>query len=331
MNRLSRLRLWRAALAGVIAACAGAPSPAWSQGFPTRPLRIIEQFNNGAPGDVLFRVIAVQVGELLGQPVIVDSRSGAGGVVAAGAVVRSAADGYTLFGGNSTVPVVSVVLSKTPPPFDPGKDLIPLTTVADIATLLVANASLPANNLREVIEYAKANPGKVSYGSTGIGSPQHLAGEEINVLTGAGMMHVPYKTSPVLDAASGALQLSFAVSAQAMPLIKTGKVKLVAVLADSRFAPMPEVPTIAEALPGFDSPPRWTGLFVPAGVPAPIVRRLHADFVRAINSPEGRARILDTGFEPMTNKSPEEFAALIKSQIELVARIVKTARIPKSD
>ena len=319
------------AWACLAASGASVPGAAFAQAFPSKPTRLITQFGPGAPGDLIARLVAQQLSEVTGQPVVVDNRVGAGGVLALTAVARAAPDGYTLSVSNSTVPVVSVVLAKTPPPFDPVKDLTPVTIVGDIATLIVASSTLPQNSLREVIDFAKSNPGKISYGTTGVGGPQHMAGEQIRLLTGADLTHIPYKTSPVLDAASGALQLAFVVSAQALPLIKAGKVKLVAVLADSRFRLMPEVPTVTEVVPGFEPPPRWTAMFAPGGLPPAILHRLHADIVKGMGSPQGRTRTIDLGFEPLTSKSPEEFAAQVHREIELVARIAKAANIPKTD
>jgi tripartite-type tricarboxylate transporter receptor subunit TctC len=197
--------------------------------------------------------------------------------------------------------------------------------------LVVANAALPFNNVKELVEYAKSNPGKVNYGTTGVGTSMHLSGEQMSQLTGAPMTHIPYKTSPVLDAASGALQLAFVVGAQGLPLIKSGKVKLITLMAPSRFKPLPDVPLINEVLPNFETPPQWTGLLGPGNLPPAIVRRLFTETVRGLNSPEGRARVMDVGFEPMVSKSPEEFAAAIRQQQELVLRIARSAGIPKLD
>ena len=304
---------------------------AWSQAYPTKPIRTIVQFNPGTPGDLIARVAAQVMTENLGQPVIVENRTGAGGVVAVGAVARATSDGYTLLVSNASVPAVLPVLSKNPLPFDTQKDLTPITIIGDIAMLIVANPALPFNNLKELVEYAKANPGKVNYGTTGVGTSMHLSGEQISQLTGAPMTHIPYKTSPVLDAASGALQLAFVVGAQGLPLIKGGKVKLITLIAPSRFKPMPDVPLVNEVLPNFETPPQWTGLLGPGNLPPAITKRLFADMVRGLTSPEGRAKVIEVGFEPMVSKSPEEFAELIKQQQELVARVVKSAGIPKLD
>ena len=305
--------------------------PVLSQAYPSKPIRIINQFNAGTPGDLIARVAAALMTETMGQAVVVENRPGGGGVVAVGAVARAAPDGYTLLVSNASVPAVLPVMAKNPLPFDPLKDLTPITIIGDIAMLIVAHPALPANTLKELIEYAKSNPGKVNYGTTGVGTSMHLSGEQISMLTGAPMIHIPYKTSPVLDAATGALQLAFVVGAQGLPLIKAGKVKLITLMAPARFRPMPDVPLVNEIIPGFETPPQWTGLLGPGGLPPAIVKRLFSDTVRAITSPEGRAKVQEVGFEPMVSKSPEEFAALIRQQQELVARIVKTAGIPKLD
>ena len=313
------------------AALALIAAPAWPQSYPSKPIRIINQFNPGTPGDLIARVAAALMTENLGQAVVVENRPGGGGVVAVGAVTRSAPDGYTLLVSNASVPAVLPVLVKNPLPFDTLKDLTPITIIGDIAMLIVAHPSLPANTLPELIAYAKANPGKVNYGTTGVGTSMHLSGEQISMLTGAPMTHIPYKTSPVLDAATGALQLAFVVGAQGLPLIKSGKVKLITLMAPERFRAMPDVPLVREVLPGFETPPQWTGLLGPGGLPPAIVTRLFTEVVRGILSSEGRAQVQKVGFEPMVSKSPEEFAALIRQQQELVARIAKTAGIPKLD
>jgi tripartite-type tricarboxylate transporter receptor subunit TctC len=324
-------RNWRQTI-GLCLLLSVLPAPtAWSQAYPAKPIRIINQFNAGTPGDLIARVAAAQMSETMSQAVVVENRPGGGGVVAVGAVARATPDGYTLLVSNASVPTVLPVLSAKPLPFDPLKDLTPITIIGDIAMLIVAHPSLPANTLPELIAYAKSNPGKVNYGTTGVGTSMHLSGEQISMLTGAPMTHIPYKTSPVLDAATGALQLAYVVSAQGLPLIKAGKVKLITLMAPSRLRAMPEVPLVAEVIPGFDTPPQWTGLLGPGGLPPAIVARIFTDVIRGITSPEGRARVMDVGFEPMVSKSPEEFAALIRRSQEMVARIVKTAGIPKID
>ncbi len=314
-----------------LCACASISTPALPQAYPSKPIRIICQFNAGTPGDLIARVVAALMTENLGQAVVVDNRSGAGGVVAVQAVVRSAPDGYTLVAANASIPTVLPVLSAKPLPFDPLKDLTPITIIGDIAMLIVANPSLPYNNVKELVEYAKANPGKVTYGTTGVGTSMHLSGEQISQLTGAPMTHIPYKTSPVLDAASGALQMAFVVGAQGLPLIKAGKVKLITLLSTARFAPMPDVPLVNEIIPGFERPPSWTGLLGPGSMPPAIVKRIFTETVRGVMSPEGSAQVQRAGFEPVVSKSPEEFSATIRQQQELIARIVKTANIPKID
>ncbi len=306
-------------------------STAWSQSYPSKPIRIFDQFAPGTPGDLIARVAASLLSENLGQAVIVENRVGAGGVVAVQAVARATPDGYTLLICNASVPTVLPVLSSKPLPFDPLKDLTPISVIGDIAMLIVANSAMPFNNVKELVEYAKANPGKVNYGTTGVGTSMHLSGEQISQLTGAPMTHIPYKTAPVLDAASGALQLAFVVGAQGLPLIKAGKVKLITLMASSRFAPMPDVPLVNEVVPGFETPPAWTGLLGPGGLPPAITRRLFTEVVRGLMSTEGRAQVQKVGFEPMVSKSPEEFAQSIRASQELIARIVKAANIPKID
>jgi tripartite-type tricarboxylate transporter receptor subunit TctC len=294
------------------------------QAFPSKPIRLFTQFGPGSPGETVARVVAAQMTVSMGQPVVVESRSGGGGVLAASLTARAAPDGYTIGVLNLTVPVIGAVLSKDLP-FDPAKDLMPITVLAHLPAVIAAHPAFPPNSIPELIEYAKANPGKVSYGTTGIGSSFHLTMEQIAGLTGAVMQHVPYKTNPIFDAVSGAIAFAFVVAPQGVPLVKAGKVKALGVAARARTRLLPDVPTLAESVPGFEPVPEGTVMFGPAGIPAAVLRRLHADAVAAVGQPETREKLSAGGYVLATSSSPEDLAAQLKSQTALVARIVKAS------
>ena len=307
-------------------------APAFAQGtsaqaFPNKPIRLVAQFAAGASGDTVVRTIATPLSEIIGQPVVVDNRAGAGGVVAAEIVKSAAPDGYTLFAGTSATQVIRLYLSRSTP-FDPVKDFTPITQFVESVTTIVMNPAVPATNLKELIEYARQNPGKVAFGTSGVGSEHHLSGEEIKQLAGVDMLHVPYKASAqgLLDVVSGRLPIAFSIYVVAMPQIKAGKVKVLAVVRDKRSALLPDVPAVPEAVPGFEPPPSWVGLFAPAGLPAPLLKRIHGDFIRVLNAPDTKAKLTEQGLEIVGN-TPEEFSAKIQKQKELVARIVKGAGI----
>ena len=193
--------------------------------------------------------------------------------------------------------------------------------------MLVANLSVPANNMNELIELAKRNPGKLSYGTTGIASSHHLNGEQLNMLTGIQTLHVPYKNSPVADTAAGVLPLTHVILIQAMPFIKTGKVKALAITTRQRVAALPDVPPLHEVVKGYEPTPSWTALFGPGRLPAAIARRLHDETVAVLTTAEVRAKLQELGFDMTPSASPEDFAAHLKRDLSLIARIVKSARI----
>jgi tripartite-type tricarboxylate transporter receptor subunit TctC len=316
---------------GLAVAAAAALSTHWqgacAQSFPAKPIRMVTQFNAGASGDTVVRTITAPLGEALGQPVIVDNRAGAGGVVAAELVRQAAPDGYTLFAGTSATQIIRLYVAKSTP-FDPVRDFTPITQCIESVTTIVVNPGVPANTLRELVEYARRNPGKIAYGTSGIGSEHHLSGEQIKQLAGIDMLHVPYKASMqgLLDVVSGRLPMAFSIYVVALPHIKSGKVKVLAVVRDRRNALLPDVPAVPEMVPGFEPPPSWIGIFGPAGLPGPLLKRLNGDIVKTLNLPETRARLADQGLEVVGNTA-EEFAARIERQKQLVARIVKNAGI----
>ena len=319
-----------AAKNGLAALCLALPLVAPAQDYPSKPVRILVEFAAGDGGDIQVRAVARQLSVVMNQPVIVENRVGGGGVVAAEAAIRSAPDGYTILAGTPNSLVVRRFLAKQQS-FDVLKDLTPITALARTTTYIVATAG-QFKSLGELISYAKANPGKISYGTSGHGSAHHLTGEQIQMLTGTKMEHVPYKggTLPMQEAAAGTIPLAIGIVSIAQPLVNAGKLLVLGVVSDKRSPLMPDAPAVSEIVPGFEAPPSWTGFFGPANLPPAILRRVNADVVKALNAPETRQRLAELRFETLPS-APEEFAAQIRRDIELVGRVVKAANIQPTD
>ncbi|MSQ50659.1 MAG: tripartite tricarboxylate transporter substrate binding protein [Betaproteobacteria bacterium] len=316
----------------IVAAGLCGASIALAQSYPVKPIRFINIFAAGSSGDLFVRIFSNGFAESLGQPVVIENIAGAGGVVAAERVARAAPDGYTLLASISGTHVQRLFLAKSTP-FHPVNDFTPITSVVESITYLVATSSLPVNSLKELIDYAKANPGKISYGSSGVGSPSHLATELMKVNAGIDLVHVPYKAiaQALQDAIGGQIPLTYAISNQVIAPWKAGKIKILAITNAQRYAPMGDIPTIGEVVPGYEAAPGWTGALAPANLPAPILKRVHADMVRAINAPEAVRKYVEAGAMVNTSPSPEDFAARIRREVEVVGRIVKRAGIQAVD
>jgi tripartite-type tricarboxylate transporter receptor subunit TctC len=316
-----------------IAAVAGAvvPLAAPAQAWPAKPLRVVLEFAAGDGGDIGMRVVGKPLSESLGQPVIVDNRPGAGGVVAAELVVRSAPDGYTVLGASTNGLVTRPFLVKTPPSFDTVKDLTPITLPWKVRTVVITAANSPIKSYREVLDQAKANPGKVSYGTSGFASQNHLAQEYVNKLASLTMIHVPFKggMAPTAAAIAGDVQISFSILPQAMPLMKAGKVRILAVV-DKRYPGLPDIPAIGEHVPGWEPPPSWFGILGPAKMAAPVVARLQQEFAKAVKAPEVIAFMEKGYYEPVAS-TQEAFAAEIARDMANMARIAKTTGIQMSE
>jgi tripartite-type tricarboxylate transporter receptor subunit TctC len=211
---------------------------------------------------------------------------------------------------------------------DPLKDFTPITRAFDTVAVVVASPALPAESIRELIDYAKRNPGKLSYGTSGVGTTHHLSGESIRLLTGIDWVHVPYKGGPpvITDLVAGEIQVGFSILATAAPFIASGKVRLLAVNGAKRYHVIPDVPTVGEQLPGYEPPSTWGGYFGPAGMPRAVVARLHDEIVRVLSTPEVRARAEDIGF-PIATSTPGELSATIRRDIEYTAKIVEAIGI----
>jgi tripartite-type tricarboxylate transporter receptor subunit TctC len=313
------------AAALVLAAATLVVPPASAQAYPTKPVRMVVPFPPGGSLDIAGRLIAQKLSEAWGQSVVVENKPGAGGNIGADFVAKSPADGYTILLGALSTHAVNPSLYKTMP-YDAAKDFAPITLIAVTPNVLVVNASSPVNNVKEFIAYAKANPGKLSFGSGSNGSAGHLAGELFKVETGTDAVHIPFKGgAPATQALlAGDTQFMFDNLANAMAQVKAGKLKALAVTTAKRSPLVPDLPTMAEAgLPGFDIS-TWYGFFAPAGTPPAIVAKWNADVTKILNSPDVRAKIVADGAEPSPN-TPEQFAQMIAAELAKYAKIVKAS------
>ena len=308
----------------LLTAAAGA---AQAQAWPSKPIRIICPFAPGGIADTYSRLIAQRLAGVLGQPVVVENRTGAGGNIGAEAVARAAPDGYTLVMGNiGTHAINSILFSKLP--YDPVKDFSPVALVLEAEGLLVVHPSVQANSAAELIALARANPGKLSYGSAGIGTSSHLAGELFKSMAKVDVTHVPYKGNmpAITDLMGGQITMIFATMPTVLPQAKAGKLKSIAVIGSIRSTALPELPTLAEAaLPGFEVN-NWIALFAPAGTPREIVARLNAEVLKIMQSSDVQQRLPADGarFVPAT---PDEFAVFVKNEIAKWAPVLKAAGV----
>jgi tripartite-type tricarboxylate transporter receptor subunit TctC len=300
--------------------------PALAQDWPARPIRFIVSFPPGGSSDLIARAIAPHMSKGLGQPVVVENRPGAGGMIGVDAVAKAPADGYTV--GLAAAGALSSNISLYPSmPFHPEKDLAPVSTLAMIPFFLIAHPSQPAT-LKEVLEQAKSAPGKLSYGHGGNGSTMHLSGELLNMLAGVKIQSVPYKGSgPVsADVLGGQVPLGVVDVPSAIAHVRSGKVRALAVTSRQRISAAPEVPTFEEAgVPGYEAI-GWFGVVAPRATPRPLVDRLNAAIRAALQDPDIRGRALAAGTEPSTN-TPEEFAAMIREETKKWAEVIKAGGI----
>ncbi len=301
---------------------------ALAQPYPTKPIRVVVPFPGGPSGvDQGLRVAAAKIGEFLGQPLVIDNRSGANGMIGSEYVARSAPDGYTLLFTTPSTHITAVFITKNMP-YDPIKEFTPISAALEPATGLVAAPNVPARNVAELIDYAKANPGKLSYASSGIGSVFHLTGEMFKQAAGVDILHIPYKGTQqaLTDTMSGQNSLTLSAVSGVIPLAKSGKLKLLAVLESKRFPRIPDVPTVGETLPGFEKPASWFGFFGPAGLSPAIANRVQAESARAFNAPEIRDRLEEMGLVVL-GSTPGEFASLIKRGFEVYGKAAKAAGV----
>ena len=301
-----------------------ASASAQPQSWPSKPLRIVVGFPPGASADVAARLVAAKMSESLGQSVLIENKPGAGSNIATESVVRAPADGYTLLLG-TIANTINASLSKNLS-FDFGKDLAPVTSLASLPNLLVVNPSLGVSTVQELVATAKRKPGEILYGSSGNGTGPHLSGELFNLMAGVKLTHVPYKGSPqaMTDLLGGRVQAMFAPASTALPHIKAGTLKVLAVSSAKRTGSSPELPTIAESgLPGFETSV-WFGLLAPTGTPRDIIERLNREANRAIADPAVKTQFAAQGIDGMGGTA-EQFAAYIKDETAKWARVVQAS------
>ncbi len=309
------------ALLAVLSAAPG--SIALAQTYPSKPIRIVVPFPPGGPADILARIIGQNLAESWGQQAVIDNRAGAGGNIGSDMVAKALPDGYTLLMGFVGTHAINASLYSTMP-YDNVKDFEPVSLVAMVTIILVVHPSIPANSVKELIVLARSRPGQLTFGSPGNGTPQHLAGELFNTMAGVKMVHIPYKGAvPALtDLLGGRVSLIFSSMPPALPHVKAGKLRALAVTSARRSSAAPDVPTIAESgLPGYEVI-NWYGILVPAGTPKEIVARLNAEILRILNVPDVKERLAAQGAETFSS-TPQEFAAYIRKETQKWAKVVK--------
>ena len=307
--------------------CFALASTAWAQPYPSRPIRVIVPFVPGGNVDITARTVAPALGDALGQPVVVENRPGAAGMVGAQAMISSPADGYTLMmGSNSSLAVAPNLYASWP--YDPIKGIAPISNLAITPFVLVVRLGLPAQSLAEFVKLAKEKPGRLSMASGGNGSSNHLVGELFQMMTGLKLSHVPYKGTgaALVDLAGGQVDLLFDQASSTVPNVRGGKIRALAVASSSRQSALPDTPTFAEAgLRDFEID-NFTGLVGPAGMPLDAVARVHAAAVKALATPQVRERFASLGVQPVGD-TPEQFGALIREDLERWSRVIKSAGV----
>jgi tripartite-type tricarboxylate transporter receptor subunit TctC len=317
--RSSRLRTL-AVLAGLAAAIV---SPAAHAQYPNKPVKLVVPFIAGSAPDVLARSVADKLGARLGQAIVVENRGGAGGNVGAEFTAKQPNDGYTIMLATSSHLVNPSLYGKVA--YDPVRDFAPVALLIRMPSLLIVPLDSPAKNVVELIALAKANPGKMNFGSGGNGSQAHLAGAMFKAAAGIDVVHVPYKGAPeiITSMLSGQTQLAFPTFSTALPQVRGGRLRGLAVTGAKRNPQLPDVPTLLESMPnGFDLE-AWFGIWAPAGTPPDIVRRLNADIAAVLADPEFRAKLAADGSEVVTGGTPEEFAGYVKAETAKWARVVR--------
>jgi tripartite-type tricarboxylate transporter receptor subunit TctC len=299
--------------------------PAWGQTYPSKPVRVIVTFPPGSTPDIVGRALAGRLQEAMGQPFVVENRAGAGGNIGADAVAKAAPDGYTLLVSTNGVFAINKALYKSMP-FDPERDLAPLSLLATAPQMLVVHPSLGIKDFKGFIEYAKRNPGRLSYGTVGGGSASHLTMELLKSDAGVDLVHVPYKGFPpaVTDMLAGNIQTMFAIVPGVLPHVKAGKMIPLAVTALKRSSLAPEVPSVAElGLPQLESL-AWIGLAAPAGLAAAVVDRITSETARGMRRPEVRELLGKQGFDVIAG-SPAEFSKWIQAESAKWSRVIRAS------
>jgi tripartite-type tricarboxylate transporter receptor subunit TctC len=298
-----------------------------AQSYPSKPLRIIVMYGPGSTIDIMARLIAPKLTEALGQPVIVENRAGAGGAIGMDLAAKAAPDGHTLTIG-ATGPSVTNPLLYPKTPFDPLRDFAYISLIATGPAVIAVHPSIPAKTLKDLVALAKAQPGQLNYGTPGVGTSPHLAGELFKLVTATSIVHVPYKgnAEAITDLLGGQISIVFTGVPPVVPLMQAGKVKLLATTGDKRIAAIPELPTIAEA--GYPGAAMgiWYGLVAPAATPKDILARLHKEITRIQNLPDLRERFVQLGAEATTS-TPEAFTTLVRNELDKWGKVIKAANI----
>jgi tripartite-type tricarboxylate transporter receptor subunit TctC len=293
-----------------------------AQSWPTRPVRLIVPFPPGGSTDVAARALADKMGAGLGQQAVVENRGGAGGALGAGEVARAAPDGYTVLFAANAVSILHLAVKNLP--YDTLRDFNAVTQVTTQPNTFAVHPSLPVSSIKELVAYAKANPGKLSYGHSGAGGSQHLTGELLKKMAGIDMVGIPYKGGGQLitDLVGNQIQVGIAGTTPFIPHHRAGRIKILALTSLERFPPLPEFPTVVEAgYAGFESS-QWLGLLVPKGTPAAVITRLHAETVKALRLPDVTERLVKAGLQPVGN-TPEQFTKVIRDEIEQFGKLAK--------
>jgi len=314
--------MWRA-IGWLLLAASGMAA---AQQYPAKPIRVVVPFPSGGPSDIVGRVVSQKLSEAWGQPVIVDNRAGAGGVIGTEYVAKGPADGYQILHG--TIGGLTVAMSLQPNRgYDTLRDFVPITQTVTVTNFLVVHPTVPAKSVRELIALAKTRPGKLNYASSGSGTGPHLAGELLKYMAGIDLTHVPYKGSaPGLTAMlSGEVDITFENSLLVMPHIASGKVRPLGVTGTQRSKLLPALPTIAETLPGYNAS-GWYGFVAPAATPKDVVVKLSAEMVRILRQPDVVTRLAGQGAEPVAS-TPDEFAAFIRAEIDKWSKLVAAAKM----
>ncbi len=313
----------------VAAACSFWCMPVSAQEFPNKTITIVVPFSAGGGVDTMARLLAEKLRASLKQNVIVDNKAGGSGMIGALAVVKAAPDGYTLLLGSAGETAINAFVYKNKMQYSPSKDLAPITLVTRIPNVLVVSPTFQAKNIEELVAYAKKNPGKVSYSTSGVGNPQHLNGELLEELAGIHMVHIPYKgaAGQLIDVASGNVEMTFVSYTAAKGFIKDGKVKAIAVTSAKRTSFAPDIAAIAEYKPLANYQlDNWFGLFAPAGTPEDVLQKLNAAVTQAIKDPDLSKKLQDQGGEPAP-MSTQQFRDFIKAESVQFQRIVESAKI----
>jgi len=308
------------------AALLAAAVPAAAQDYPAKPIQMLMPLQAGSAVDAMLRIVTEKMSQNMGRQIVVENQPGAAGMIGAERVKRAAPDGYTLGVLNDSILTMIPSLRKVP--YDPVKDFVPVSIVAGIHWVMVVNNEVPAKNVGEFVALAKSRPGKLDYSSGGVGSPQHFAAETFKAATGTYLVHIPYRgaTQAALDVIPGQVQMHLGAVSILLPHIKSGRVRALAVPSPKRSPLLPDVPTMAEAgVPGFDWF-TWAAIMVPVGTPKPIVDRLHAETVKAVNDPGVREKLIAIGLEPI-GSPPEQVTQWTDAGLKRMGEVVKRAGI----